>query len=79
MVSQRDKISLNTIRDAQQKLAPSIARPLLEVGGGTKPVSALDDQVNPKPCAHRTHELFIAIRLSTANPVVQMRGDDPKS
>ncbi len=77
MVPQRNEISLNAIRNAQQKLAPSIARPLLEVRGRSRrvePVSALDDQLDPKPRAHRTHELFIAIRLSTANPMVQMRG-----
>ena len=82
MVSQRDKISLNAIRNAQQKLAPNIARPLLEVRGRSRhvePVSALDDQLNPEPRAHRTYEVFIAIRLGAANPMVQMRRHDPKS
>jgi hypothetical protein len=82
MVPQRYEISLNAIRDAQQKLAPSIARPLLEVRSRSRrvePVSALDDRLNPKPRAHRAHELFIAIGFNPANPMVQMRRDDPKS
>ena len=74
MVSQRHEIDLNLIRNAQQKLAPSIARPLLEVRSSRKAVGALDDQLETEARAHRTHKRFVAIRLSTANPMVQMRG-----
>ena len=82
MVSERYKIGMNAIGNAQQKLAPSIAGPLLEVRGRNRrvePVSTLDNQLNRKPRAHRTHEFFIAIRLSAANPMVQMRGHDAES
>ena len=74
MVSQRHKISLNLIRNAQQELAPSVARPLLEVGSRRKPIGALDDQLKTEARAHRTHKRFVAIRLRCANPMVQMRG-----
>ena len=68
------KSALNLIRNAQQKFAPSVARPLLEVGSRRKPLGALDDQLKTEPRAHRTHKRFVAIRLSSANPMVQMRG-----
>ena len=79
MVPQRDKVRIELIRDAQQKLAASIARALLEVRSrnrGVEAVSTLDNQLELKARAHRTHEVFIAIRFSAANPMVQMRGDD---
>ena len=74
MVSQRHKIGLNLIRNAQQELAPSIARPLFEVGNSRQTVGALDDQLDTESRAHRTDKRFVAIRLSRANPMVQMRG-----
>ena len=61
MVPQRHKISMNSIRNAQEELAASIARPLFEVRNGTKPVGALDDQLNPEPRAHPADEVFVTI------------------
>jgi hypothetical protein len=74
MVPQRHEISWDAIRNAQQELAASVARPLLEVGSGRKAGGALDDQLKTEARAHRTHKRFVAIRLSTANPMVQVRG-----
>ncbi len=79
MVPECNKIGFNVVGNTQQKLAPSIARPLFEVRGRNrriKPVGALDDQLDPESCAHPEHEVFIAIRLITANPMVEMRGHD---
>jgi hypothetical protein len=79
MVSERHKISLNAIRDTQQKLAASVAGPLFEVRSRNRrvePVSTLDNQLDSKARAHRTHEVFVAIRFNAANPMVQMRGHD---
>ena len=44
-----------------------------------QPVGALDDQLNPQPCAHRAHEFSIAIRLSTANPMIEMRSNQAEA
>ncbi len=82
MVPKRYKISVDAVGDAQQKLAASIARPLLEVRGRSRcvqPVGALDNQLNPEPRAHRAHEFFVAICLITANLMIEMRCDDAEA
>ena len=81
MVSQRDKISPDSIGGAAQKFAPRVARPLLEIGAGNraKPLGPLNLQLKPEPRAHSPHELFIAIRFIAAQPMVQMRGRELQS
>ena len=80
MVPQRHKIRLNPVCDAQQKLAASIARPLLEIRNrGVQPVGAPDDQLDPEPRAHRADEFSIAIRLITANPMIEMRSNQAEA
>ena len=81
MVSQSDKIRPHSIGRAAQKFAPSVARPLLEIGAGNhaKPLGPLDMQLKPEPRAHRPHKLFIAIRFFPAKPMVQMRGHELQS
>jgi len=76
MMPQDNKLGPNSPRDAQQKLAPNLARPLLKIRYCSEPLRTLDYQLDPKPRAHTTHELFIAKRLIAANPMVQMSRRD---
>ncbi len=76
MVSQGDKVSPDAIRSATEERKAHLARPLLEIRGEDRrvqPLGTLNDQLDSEPSAHSTHEFFIAIRLITANPMVQMR------
>ena len=73
MVSQGNKVRSHLICDARKKLASNLARPLLEIRGIAQPMRALNDDLDAKSRAHSTHKIFVAIRLITANPMVQMR------
>jgi hypothetical protein len=82
MVPQGDEVRSHSIRSAPKELPPHLASPLLKVPAWDrigKAVSTLNDQLNSEPRAHCANELFIAIRLDAANPMVQMRSHDSDS
>ncbi len=72
MVSEGHIVGAGSICHAPKKREPNLASPLLEIGGGSEPSGALNDQVDTETRAHGAHERFIAIRFIRADPMVQM-------
>jgi len=82
MVPEGDKAGSDAVRNAPEKIAANLARPLLQVRARNRrfeSLGALDDQFDTKPRAHSAHEGFVAIGLVASNPMVQMRGRNPES
>src|SRR5208283_2900978 len=82
MVPERDIAGSHAVRDAPEKIAAHLARPLLQVRARNRRVESLgvfDDQFDTQSRAHSAHEGFVTIRLIASNPVVQMRRRNPES